>query len=238
MFLDLLGCLREPRAGDAILDLGCGRGEMVAAFGSRGLAASGCDFPEELENVVGSEDLRPIRTEPYALPFGDATFDYVVSSQVFEHVMNMDDTFAEIRRVLRVDGIGLHIFTGRYCVLEPHTFVPLASMLRTRWWLGLWARLGVRNEFQRGMTAREVADTNFRYLRDHTNYPPKPEVLRLARRHFETAVFRDDLFVDIGTSSLAEMTRRVAGAAPFVRSLVSRYYLVRRANSCVLVLRP
>ena len=88
------------------------------------------------------------------------------------------------------------------------------------------------------MTAREVADTNFRYLRDHTNYPPKTEILAIARRHFDTAAFRDDLFIDIGTSSLAAATRRVEGIAPFVRSLVSRYYLVRRANSCVLVVRP
>ena len=132
MFLDLLARLRRPSGGDAILDLGCGRGDMVEAFSRRGFEAAGCDFPKELQDTDGSEDLRPIRWEPYGLPFDDASFDFVVSSQVFEHVMNMDETFAEIRRVLRPEGIGLHIFTGRYCFLEPHTFVPLASMLRSR----------------------------------------------------------------------------------------------------------
>jgi SAM-dependent methyltransferase len=38
-------------------------------------------------------------------PFGDGEFNYVLTSQVLEHVFNPDDFLSEIHRVLRKDGI-------------------------------------------------------------------------------------------------------------------------------------
>lgn len=38
------------------------------------------------------------------IPFDDKTFDYVFSSEVFEHVMNLDELLNDINRVLKKDG--------------------------------------------------------------------------------------------------------------------------------------
>ena len=45
-------------------------------------------------------------------------------------------------------------------------YVPLASLIQTRWWLGLWALLGVRNEFQQELGWREVTEEEFRVLQN------------------------------------------------------------------------
>ena len=106
--------------------------------------------------------------QPYRLPFEDNRFDYVISSQVLEHVMDYDATFGEIRRVLKPGGISLHTFPSRYVLIEPHTFIPLASVIKSRSWLRLWALLGIRNDYQAGKSAREVAKLNHAYLHART----------------------------------------------------------------------
>ena len=58
--------------------------------------------PGELRNGVPHQDLM-------ALSFDDASFDLVISSDIFEHVRKPKEGFAEIRRVLRPGGA--HIFS-------------------------------------------------------------------------------------------------------------------------------
>lgn len=129
-----------------------------------------------------------IRGEPYRLPFDDASFDYVVSQQVFEHVKDYAATLSELRRVMKPGGVGINIFfPPRMRIREGHVFVPFASILQHRAWLHLWARLGIRNQFQEGMDAREVVNANHAYLRDHTTYYTRRRVLQEARAVFPAA---------------------------------------------------
>jgi SAM-dependent methyltransferase len=184
--------------GYALLDLGCGKGGLVDALRARGLDAFGCDIANSsasdyVEDAVAKDYLRTIEMEPYRLPFDDGQFDVVISQVVLEHVMDYEGTFKEIHRVLKPGGISLHIFPGRYVFIEPHVFVPLATMVRNRPWLYLWALLGIRNQFQTGKPAREVADLNYRYLNEHTNYPPDREIIRHAHL-FSEAAFREEIF--------------------------------------------
>lgn len=181
----------------AILDLGCGAGALVEVLRAHGFDAWGCDiagspasdFPADAET---KDHLRPIEMRPYRLPFEDNCFDFVISSQVLEHVMDYAATFREIRRVLKLGGIGLHTFPSRHVLIEPHVFVPLASVIRNRPWLRLWALLGIRNAHQAGKPALEVAELNYSYLRKHTNYLPTREILRHAQP-FAEAAFREDV---------------------------------------------
>jgi ubiquinone/menaquinone biosynthesis C-methylase UbiE len=182
---NLLAASGHPIRRDAwILDFGCGDGGVVCAFCEAGFPKTyGCDFREALGE---DERLREIE-QPYRIPFEDDAFDCVVSNQVFEHVQNYHQALAEIRRVLVPGGVSLHMFPSPYSLREPHVYVPLATVLQSRFWLLLWAKLGVRNEFQEDMSARAVAQVNFTYLRDHTNYLPRRETLRQARRVFPQA---------------------------------------------------
>lgn len=236
LLLDLLGGLRSPLAGEMILDLGCGQGETVAAFRERGLEAFGCDFPDMLKPPAGDNFLKPIESRPYRLPFLDRSFDFIVSWQVLEHVLDLGQVLREIQRVLKPGGISLHIFSGRYSLLEPHVGVPLATVIRNRPWLLLWSWLGIRNEYQSGKGAREIARENFAYLRDHTRYLPRNAILRKSREIFARAVFREDIFIDLGTSARSRMVQRLVRLSPVLRKMIGRVYLLRKFQTRVLVL--
>src|SRR5262245_4412292 len=81
-----------------ILDFGCGDGETVYQFRKLGFNAFGVDIKIREEN----DFLRVIpTTKNYRIPFGDQTFDFVYSDQVFEHVQDHDLALFEIWRVLK-----------------------------------------------------------------------------------------------------------------------------------------
>ena len=206
--------------GARILDLGCGEGNAVRALRDAGFDAWGCDV--SLWDTTRSRELRDaglikaIPMQPYRLPFGDAEFDLVLSDEVLEHVMDYGDFIAENRRVQKSGGLSLHILPGRWTPIEMHTFVPLASVYRSYPWLLIWAALGIRNEFQHGIGAREVARRNFRYLRDETNYVTTRDVRRLFESHFSEVVFREDLFLKLSTSARARVVNRLVTALPFL----------------------
>jgi len=188
----------DPRA--SILDLGCGKGALVESLRAQGYDAYGCDIEDvewsgsEFRSAKASVGyLRSIEMQPYKLPFDENKFDFVISSQVLEHVMDYECTFAEIHRVLKPGGISLHTFPGRHLIIEPHTYVPLATIVRNKSWLYLWAILGIRNKFQTGKSASEVVRINFKYLHAHTNYLSAIQIKRHAKC-FTVVKFCENIF--------------------------------------------
>jgi len=63
------------------------------------------------------------------LPFGDASFDVVVCSHVYEHVPDPVQMFSEISRVLKKGGICYFSAGNRLMWNEPHYNLPLLSVL-------------------------------------------------------------------------------------------------------------
>jgi SAM-dependent methyltransferase len=179
-----------------ILDFGCGDGQAVRQLRDAGLTAFGVDIHLTDERPF----LRLIREEqPYRIPFPDGTFDVVWSNQVLEHVQNHEVALSEIWRVLKPGGVSLHVFPPRYRVIEPHTNVPLAGVLRDRVWLLFWASLGVRNVFQTGMSAGAVAEHNYKYLRAGTRYLTTKELQRVVVSRFGDITFAEKYFIKHST---------------------------------------
>ncbi len=156
------------KKGMRILDFGCGDGEMVLAFRELGFDAYGIDIVD-CPNL-DAEHFHKIGFDPYTLPFEDNYFDYVCSSAVFEHVQNTEESFREIYRVMKPGGVATHSLPSRYRVIEPHISVPFGGVIQNSLWFGLWARLGVRNPYQKGLSWKEVRDRNLGYCRDCLNY--------------------------------------------------------------------
>ena len=106
------------------------------------------------------------------IPVPNATFDFVFSDQVFEHVLDQPTAFREIVRILKPGGISVHVIPAKWQLIEPHIKVPLGGLRpfkRTSWYL-IWAALGIRNQYQHGLTAREVARRNCKYAHTALNY--------------------------------------------------------------------
>lgn len=159
----------------SILDLGCGAGHSVYALRDAGYAnAVGYDIKDYVELrdpndrsmfVIGS----PLST---SLPFDEASFDVVISEQVLEHVLDQVGFLRELHRILRPGGYSLHALPARYCPIEVHMFVPFGGVFAHRWWYKLWALLGVRNEFQKDLSADETADRNIVFFVGSLRYIP------------------------------------------------------------------
>jgi SAM-dependent methyltransferase len=139
-----------------VLDFGCGAGTVVRLLRERGIDAWGADIfyagadwdDPALRELIDAGTIRRIGADG-RIPFGDGTFDLVISDQVLEHVEDLPGTLREIDRVLKSGGISYHHFPTRDGLREGHIGIPLAhrfkpGRLRFAWTLTLRrAGLGV-----------------------------------------------------------------------------------------------
>jgi ubiquinone/menaquinone biosynthesis C-methylase UbiE len=109
--------LVKLQPGMRLLDLGCGRGELVMFCGSKGIdsygidyAQTGLDIGKNCLTFYDEDELRNIhllRGDATNLPFEDSYFDRVMSWAVIEHLhqWQQEKCFHEIYRVLKPGGI-------------------------------------------------------------------------------------------------------------------------------------
>jgi 2-polyprenyl-3-methyl-5-hydroxy-6-metoxy-1,4-benzoquinol methylase len=114
-----------------VLELGAGTGGLCSA-----LARAGYDVAGVEPNDDGVEASRQrarrypgarVRIEKgvaEALPFADGAFDVVVSTQVIEHVPDVDGAARECLRVLAPGGVAIHYMPNYAFPREPHYGVP------------------------------------------------------------------------------------------------------------------
>ncbi len=170
------------KKGMKILDFGCGEGRLVKAFQELGYDAYGIDVIDC--PLLDDEHYFKIGFDPYVLPFEDDYFDCVYSTSVFEHVFNTDESFKEIYRVLKHGGASIHSLPSRYRVIEPHIKVPFAGIIHSKGWLKFWAKLGIRNEFQTGLSWNEVLERNDGYCRECVNYMSYKKLSKIIKSIF------------------------------------------------------
>lgn len=94
-----------PRGGK-ILELGAGDGWQASLLAQHGFAVTPVDVASA---TMGAAQFAPVTIyDGRTLPFPDAFFDAVYSSNVLEHVKDFDRIQAELARVLKRDGIAVH----------------------------------------------------------------------------------------------------------------------------------
>lgn len=107
------------RAGDRLLDMGCGGGRHAFEAYRRGAHVVALDYAfDELPEVIGllgamASEGEGVGTSSGVAVNGDAcnlgladdSFDRIIASEVFEHVPDDAAAFAELTRVLRPGGI-------------------------------------------------------------------------------------------------------------------------------------
>ena len=99
----LFEALRDcaPAIGGKVLDFGCGSKPYESLF-PRATDYVGLDIA--VSGHAHADSRVDVFYDGTTIPFPDAYFDAVVSFEVFEHVFNLPDVLAEIRRVLKPSG--------------------------------------------------------------------------------------------------------------------------------------
>lgn len=226
-------------ATSRVLDFGCGSGAAVYEYRDAGFDAYGFDIasyvnlrePEDRQFFRFAQTGTPanipdyrVTEADYRMDFADASFDFVFSNSVFEHVQDHAMALREIARVLRPGGLSVHVFPARYCLIEPHLFVPLGGVIRSLAWYRLWAFLGVRNQFQTHLRWPDRARENYHYARTGVNYVRNADLLATARPYFTEVGLAPDAWT---VGSLRHPLVRIPMVA----------WLYSRMNTVVLWLR-
>jgi SAM-dependent methyltransferase len=116
--------LGEARAGERVLDLGCGAGRFVAALRDAGADPVGVELAdgalERARRNVPGADLRALAPDG-AIPLEDGSVDLVWCSEVLEHVPDTAGLLSEARRVLATG--------GRLLVTTPSHELPRRALI-------------------------------------------------------------------------------------------------------------
>ncbi len=112
------------RGSHRVLDAGCGSSLIVQSLNN----AVGMDLSFPKLRFLRRYGIPLARGSAFALPFKDASFDCVISSEVIEHLPYDEVLFAEMRRVLRLGGT-LILGTPDYATIGWRVIEPLYGFL-------------------------------------------------------------------------------------------------------------
>ena len=98
----------DPRAGERILEVGCGRGHLTKRLRDLGADAVGIDANPHAAAEAVTEGVTTGNAEALAYP--DDSFDKIVSVHAIEHIPNIEAAFSEMARVLKPGGKALFIY--------------------------------------------------------------------------------------------------------------------------------
>lgn len=139
--------------GRTLLDVGCGFGAFSARAVARGARVTSLDIGLQLlgrtRQLCGS---RAVNADACKIPFANASFDVVISSECIEHTLDPVAALREIARVARPGGLVV-VTTPNHLW---HFAVTIAEALRLRPYHGYenWLRWGeVRDTLARSGTS-------------------------------------------------------------------------------------
>lgn len=114
----------EVAGGKRVLDVGCGEGQLARVIAESGADVIGVEVTTAQLDIASQRrgGARYVQASSDNLPFASGTFDTAVVCLVFEHVDLLDESIAEIARVLEPG--------GRFCFFLNH---PLLQTPGSGW---------------------------------------------------------------------------------------------------------
>jgi SAM-dependent methyltransferase len=199
--LDFATRLSQGKTQPAILDYGCGSGQVVIAGRQMGMNIYGAEvfhMGDRVRDQVATAGLlgttiREIKAG--VIDFPDEYFDILFSNQVMEHVRDFDHVLDEIQRVMKPGGIALHLFPSRDVWREGHCGIPFLH-----WFL---KKSALRYPYAYAM--RSLGFGNFKtpdkrtwtlnflnYLDNYCFYRSRASIFASFHKYFDIKMIEDD----------------------------------------------
>lgn len=105
--LDVLTRYLSPRAGEKIIDVGCGKGFYCDFLHKRGIEAHGIDPSKRdiaFAQIIQHKGIHVQVAEGEDIPYKNSEFDRAVSVCVLEHTRDDKKVLQEVHRVLKKNG--------------------------------------------------------------------------------------------------------------------------------------
>jgi SAM-dependent methyltransferase len=247
--------LKGSRKHSEVVDVGCGSGALMnylrqtlpRLLPESGMTVTGFDVSDFAPH--GNSNIGPgIRTvavgEPW--PYDDSSVDVVISNQVLEHVFDHRFFFSEVRRILKKDGVSVHLAPVRECLFDDHTKQPFAHKIRERRMaeklIAFQSRLGFYNvenanalPKKPGQAFPEFAAA---YLQKYCNYVTGKELMSIAQSCGLSGSFRyTPQFYTSKLRSLLHLPPRLTyGNTAAIDHLL--YFFLRYVNCVTILVRP
>lgn len=113
-------------SGASVLDIGTGSGQIAHELSKTAGKVHSVDLVDERKEKRGYK----FQTVPSEiLPYGDSTFDVVITNHVVEHVPNQKKHLSEVYRVLKSGGVVYLATPNKYWLTDPHYKLPFISWM-------------------------------------------------------------------------------------------------------------
>jgi SAM-dependent methyltransferase len=179
-----------------ILDAGCGNGELIGfihryfreywpnviveihgfdvsdhGVQRKGFFRNAVETLESIEPNVEWDARLALLTSDQDWPYADKQFDFIVSNQVLEHVLDKKKFFKNVSRCLKTGGYSFHLNPLRHCIQEGHIWIPFSHRIRSFDLLYSYIRSMSRIGVGKYRIARKDPTTSLdEYCRRHADY--------------------------------------------------------------------
>lgn len=168
-----------------ILDWGCGRGRSVLWLRERGYNTFGTDIDLEPINncyeLLSEHGLEPdllisLMENGVEKKFPDNFFHLSFSEGVFEHVKDIEQVAANLKRLTAPGGVGVHFFPAHKHFVEIHLFMPFLHWLPKnklrKLYISLLLSLGKDPGWKelQGKNRQEKVQAYYEYINNKTYY--------------------------------------------------------------------
>lgn len=131
----LLGLAHRPQPIQ-MLEIGTGSGGIAHYFATHRFLQCEVTAVDVCDNRLARDGYEFRQVQSIELPFANARFDVVITNHVIEHVGDAAAQrrhLAEVRRVIKPDGVGYLAVPNRWMLTEPHYRLSFLSWLPRAW---------------------------------------------------------------------------------------------------------